>query len=69
MTCRNCHQPVQRCYYQGIHGVRCLGWVHSASTMHLCRSDDFLARDMADPDPGSLPVTETPASKPQGEVA
>lgn len=74
MTCRNCHQPIQRCSFQGssIHGHRCvggLGWIHISNGMHLCRSDDFLAGDLAEPEPATLPVTEAPTSKPQGEVA
>jgi hypothetical protein len=69
VTCRHCHEPVERCRYVAIHGVSCQGWVHSATTMHLCTSDEFLCRDLAEPEPGTLPVTEAPASKPQGEVA
>lgn len=70
MTCRNptCRQPVKRC--QATHpGAYCRGWVHSATGMHLCHSAHFLDSNVAEPEPGSLPVTEAPTSKPQGEVA
>ena len=65
MTCRHCHQHIVQCDFQAIHGVRCQGWIHSSNTMHLCRSDDFLSRDMADPEPVRVIVH---VSKPPGEA-
>jgi hypothetical protein len=38
VTCRHCHQPIQCCPYQGIHGTYCQGWIHLGSNLHTCAS-------------------------------
>ena len=64
MTCRHCREPIQRC--NGPRDHRCAGYTHARDGMHLCRT---LAEPVAQPEPGTLPAVETPASKPRGEVA
>ena len=70
MTCRHCHQPIQRCG-RGEHrapGGPCKGWVHAGDGWHYCPSDAFIG-PMAEPEPGTLPTVQAPASKPKGAVA
>ena len=68
MICRHCQQPLYRCAAKKRNGTcwyfNCRGWKHVGSG-HTCA--DF-AGD-AEPEPGTLPATETPTSKPHREVA
>lgn len=68
MTCKHCQQPIQRCPIDGrVHArAGCKGWRHSANGYHAC---DSFTGPVAEPEPGTLPVTEAPASKPKGAVA
>ena len=66
MICRHCQQPIERCHNGAAHGWPCRGWVHSGG-YHLCPSESFLP--VAEPEPGTLPITEAPTSKPSREVA
>jgi len=67
MTCRHpaCRQPIQRCAPGWPHHL-CKGWVHSATNMHGCA---HLGTDVAEPEPGTLPLVEVPTHAPDGEVA
>jgi len=71
VICRraSCAQSVTRCPNRERTGscwyYRCLGWIHGADGMHACA--DFGGE--AQPEPGTLPLTEAPASKPDGAVA
>ncbi len=66
VNCRHCHEPVRPCDVV-THGTRlvCGGWVHSLTGGHVCYVP-YLAEAS---EPGTLPVTGAPASKPQGERA
>lgn len=65
MTCRHCQQPIERCPQQSCAVLvpgPCAGWRH-VDGWHQCRMT------IAEPEPGSLPVVESPSGRPEGEVA
>ena len=69
MTCKHCGQPISRC--NGIAGGQheCRGWRHSAGLHYCALTPPQAEPDTAEPEPGSLPAVEAPASEPRGEVA
>ena len=65
MTCRHCHQPIQRCTQSAPH--QCRRWVHAHNALHGCGHHTDMHD--AEPEPGQLPTVQAPASKPDGAVA
>ncbi len=70
MNCRHpdCGQPIERCTLTRKPGALCRGWRHSATGLHAC-SGDMLSDQVAEPEPAAIPLVQSPADKPQGEVA
>ena len=69
MTCRHCQQPVERCPVPCLTGLNpgpCRGWRHGDG-WHYCAVTEAVS--LAEPEPGALPLTETPTGKPGQEVA
>jgi hypothetical protein len=69
VNCRRaiCAQPVERCPPTCDYPL-CQGWRHAAG-LHHCTAGSVSLGDVAEPEPGQLPLTEQPTSKPEGEVA
>ena len=66
MICRHCQQPIQRCNWTIKHD--CKGWTHARNSLHPCEMAPVYP-PTAEPEPGTLPATEAPTSKPSREVA
>ena len=69
MICRHCQQPIRRCPIPK--GWQCggKGWIHSRDGEHACHGSAPGLHIYAEPEPGTLPTTEAPTSKPSREVA
>lgn len=67
MNCKHglCQQPIRRCPPQCGYPY-CKGWQHMDG-YHHCATGGLGV--VAEPEPGTPAVVETPAGKPEGEVA
>lgn len=70
MTCRHCHQPIQRCTRKRCPFYDCREWVHARDQQHSCEDAEFVWYSAEpEPEPGTLPTVQAPTSKPGREVA